>query len=49
MLESLQQETRPLQNKRNLSRLRGIAKASDVSGNEDIEAEYITYLAEKYQ
>jgi hypothetical protein len=26
LLESLQQETRPLQNKGNLSRLRGIAK-----------------------
>ncbi|MCC5607621.1 hypothetical protein LC612_12690 [Nostoc sp. CHAB 5834] len=49
LLESLQQETRTLQNKGNLSRLRGIAKGSDASGNEDIGAEYITYLTEKYQ
>ncbi len=49
LLESLQQETRPLKNKGNLSRLRGIAKGSDASGNEDITAEYITYLTEKYQ
>ncbi|MBC1239148.1 hypothetical protein [Nostoc sp. 2RC] len=49
LLESLQQETRPLKNKGNLSRLRGIAKGSDASGNEDIAAEYITYLTEKYQ
>ena len=49
LLESLQHEARPLQNKGNLSRLRGIAKDSDASGNEDIAGEYITYLTEKYQ
>jgi hypothetical protein len=49
LLESLQRETRPLQNKGNLSRLRGIAKGSDASGNQDIAVEYITYLTEKYQ
>jgi hypothetical protein len=48
LLESLQQETRSAHNKRNLSRLRGIAKHAGVSANEDINAEYITYLAQKY-
>lgn len=49
LLESLQQETRSAQNKGNLCRLRGIAKGSGASGNEDIAAEYITYLTDKYQ
>lgn len=49
LMESLQQETRPVQKKGNLSRLRGIAKGSDVSDNEDITADYITYLTQKYQ
>ncbi|WP_373530244.1 hypothetical protein [Nostoc sp.] len=49
LLESLQQETRPLQNKGNLSRLRGIAKGSVALSNQGTVAEYITYLTEKYQ
>lgn len=48
-MESLKQETRPMQKKGNLSRLRGIAKGTAVSGNEDIAADYITYLTKKYQ
>ncbi|MDF5723682.1 MAG: hypothetical protein PUP91_25095 [Rhizonema sp. PD37] len=49
LLESLKQETRPMQKKGNLSRLRGIAKSVSGSGNEDIAADYITYLTNKYQ
>ena len=48
LLESLKQES-PMQKKGNLSRLRGIAKSAAVSGNEDIAADYITYLTKKYQ
>jgi hypothetical protein len=48
LLESLQQETRPVKKKGNLSRLRGIAKSVTVSRDEDISA-YTTYLTEKYQ
>jgi hypothetical protein len=49
LLESLQQETNPALKKGNLSRLRGIAKGSAISGDKDIAADYITYLTEKYQ
>ncbi|KYC42339.1 hypothetical protein WA1_20425 [Scytonema hofmannii PCC 7110] len=48
LMESLQQETRPVQ-KGNLSRLRGIAKGSDVSDNKNTEGDYTTYLTQKYQ
>jgi hypothetical protein len=49
LVESLEKETsQPLQ-KGNLSRLRGIAKGLDVSSEEDISADYATYLTEKYQ
>ncbi|MBP5974455.1 hypothetical protein HW132_17390 [Brasilonema sp. CT11] len=49
LLESLQQETRPALNKGNLSRLRGIAKGSGISGDQEITADYVTYLTQKYQ
>lgn len=48
LLESLQRETRSLPKKGNLSRLRGIAKITEMSP-EDPEADYITYLAQNYQ
>ncbi|BAZ10799.1 hypothetical protein NIES4071_26230 [Calothrix sp. NIES-4071] len=48
LLESLQQETRQMEKKGNLSRLRGIAKSEIVSRDEDVAA-YTTYLTEKYQ
>ncbi|GAB1542837.1 hypothetical protein NUACC21_55110 [Scytonema sp. NUACC21] len=49
LLESLKQETYSVEKKRNLSRLRGIAKSRPVSSNEDIATDYVTYLTEKYQ
>jgi hypothetical protein len=48
LLESLQQETRIVKKKGNLSRLRGIAKSTIVLQDEDVSA-YTTYLTEKYQ
>jgi hypothetical protein len=48
LLESLQRETSSGVKKRNLSRLRGIAKSAETP-SEDIEADYINYLTEKYQ
>jgi hypothetical protein len=48
LLESLQRETRSVPKKGNLSRLRGIAKTTEMS-HEDIEADYVTYLTQKYQ
>ncbi|MHC5773167.1 hypothetical protein [Nostoc sp.] len=49
LLESLKQETYSVQNKGNLSRLRGIAKSTAVSINEDIATDYVTCLTEKYK
>jgi hypothetical protein len=49
LLESIQQETQPVSKKGNLSRLRGIAKGTDISSNENIVADYVSYLTEKYQ
>jgi hypothetical protein len=49
LLESLQQETRPALKKGNLSRLRGIAKGSGISGDQEITGDYVTYLTQKYQ
>jgi hypothetical protein len=49
LLDSLQQETCPVLKKSNLSRLRGIAKGTGMSGDEDIAADYVTYLTDKYQ
>ncbi|MBN3875654.1 MULTISPECIES: hypothetical protein [unclassified Nostoc] len=48
LLESLQQETSSELKKGNLSRLRGIAKGTEIS-SEDVEVDYINYLTEKYQ
>jgi hypothetical protein len=45
---SLQQETSSELKKGNLSRLRGIAKTTETSG-EDVETDYINYLTQKYQ
>ena len=49
LLESLKQETHLMSQRRNLSRLRGIAKSSVAAGNTDSEEDYATYLTEKYQ
>lgn len=47
LLESLKQETEPKPKRGNLSRLKGIAKTSDVGG--DAQEEYVDYLIEKAQ
>ena len=49
VLESIQQETISPSKKGNLSRLRGIAKGVNISSDENINGEYVTYLTEKYQ
>jgi agmatine/peptidylarginine deiminase len=48
LLESLKQETDSVKKKGNLSRLRGIAKNASVSSDENIIADYVNYLTEKY-
>lgn len=49
VLESIQQETISASKKGNLSRLRGIAKDANISSDENINGDYVTYLTEKYQ
>ncbi|MFN7853937.1 MAG: hypothetical protein ACK5OU_18720 [Dolichospermum sp.] len=49
VLESIQQETISPSKKGNLSRLRGIAKSVNISNNENINGDYVTYLTEKYK
>jgi len=49
VLESIQQETISLSKKGNLSRLRGIAKSVNISNNENINGDYVTYLTGKYK
>ncbi len=49
VLESIQQETISLSKKGNLSRLRGIARSVNISNDENINGDYITYLTEKYK
>jgi hypothetical protein len=46
LLESLQRETSSELKKGNLSRLRGIAKGTELS-SENVEVDYINYLTEK--
>ena len=49
VLESIQQETISPSKKGNLSRLRGIAKGVNISSDENINGDYVTYLTEKYK
>lgn len=49
LLDSLKQETNSNLKRRNLSRLRGIAKVSAATEECDSQADYVTYLTEKYQ
>ena len=49
LLESLQRETGSVLKKGNLQRLRGIAKSTQMSSDEDMAADYASYLTEKYQ
>ncbi len=48
LLESLKQETQPAPKKRNLSRLRGIAKNVKTLADQDTASDYVDYLIEKY-
>ncbi|MBW4583006.1 MAG: hypothetical protein KME42_25850 [Tildeniella nuda ZEHNDER 1965/U140] len=48
LLVSLKQEA-TLKPKRGLSRLRGVAKLSADAGESNAQADYVTYLTEKYQ
>lgn len=49
LLDSLRQEANPKPKQRNLSRLRGIAKISEATEESNAQADYVTYLTEKYQ
>jgi len=49
LLDSLKRESNPHPRRSNLSRLRGIAKISAATGESNTQAEYVTYLTEKYQ
>lgn len=49
LLDSLKREANPNSKRRNLSRLRGIAKISAATGENNAQADYVTYLTEKYQ
>ena len=48
ILESLKWETLPMLQRRNLSRLRGIAKSLVAGDRTDTKEDYATYLTEKY-
>ncbi len=49
LLDSLEREANSQPKQRNLSRLRGIAKISEITGESDAQTDYINYLIEKYQ
>jgi hypothetical protein len=49
LLDSLKREANPHPKRRNLSRLRGVAKISAVAGESNAQGDYVTYLTEKYQ
>ncbi len=49
LLESLQQEVRPGLKMGNISSLRGIAKGPDRLDDDELAADYATYLTQKYQ
>ena len=49
LLDSLKREANPNPKRKNMSRLRGIAKVSATTGGRNTQADYVTYLTEKYQ
>lgn len=49
LLDSLKREANTQPKRRNLLRLRGVAKISAVVGENNAQADYVTYLTEKYQ
>jgi dihydroxyacid dehydratase/phosphogluconate dehydratase len=49
LLDSLKQEATVKLKRGNLSRLRGIAKTSAATEQDNAKEDYVTYLTEKYQ
>jgi dihydroxyacid dehydratase/phosphogluconate dehydratase len=49
LLESLKREANLKLKKGNLSRLRGVAKTSAATREDNTNKDYVTYLIEKYQ
>ncbi|GAB4236295.1 MAG: hypothetical protein Kow00121_63620 [Elainellaceae cyanobacterium] len=49
LLDSLKREANLKPKRKNLSRLRGVAKISAATGESNAQADYVTYLTEKYQ
>lgn len=49
LLDSLKREANLKPKRKNLSRLRGVAKISTTTGESNAQADYVTYLTEKYQ
>jgi hypothetical protein len=49
LLDSLKRESDLKPKPRNLSRLRGIAKMSIATEDDNAQDDYVTYLTEKYQ
>lgn len=49
LLDSLKREANLKPKRKNLSRLRGVAKISVATGESNTQADYVTYLTEKYQ
>jgi hypothetical protein len=49
LLISLREETRPEVKPKNLARLRGIAKITEISSKADHAEDYVNYLTKKYQ
>ncbi|BAY41088.1 hypothetical protein NIES2111_54790 [Nostoc sp. NIES-2111] len=49
LLDSLKREATPKPKQGNLSRLRGIARISAATEEDNAQADYVAYLTEKYQ
>ncbi len=49
LLDSLKREANLKPKQGNLSRLRGVAKISAAIGESNAQADYVSYLTEKYQ
>ncbi|UZQ56192.1 hypothetical protein OOK60_09135 [Trichothermofontia sichuanensis B231] len=49
LLDSLKREANLKPKRKNLSRLRGVSKISVATGESTAQADYVTYLTQKYQ
>ena len=49
VLMSLREETRPEVEPKNLARLRGVAKITEISSKADHTEDYVNYLTKKYK